>query len=142
MDLQKQRFFEDLTAKYWNVSLKGDCSGTYDDSEGITLDSLGGIFIATIVGLRKKRKLSISISKFGFLVIAMLVLVGEVYYYKRRAMKKKKTQTSELKVVPYKMPKILPLDFVEGKNNSILLGPGDFIPVAAKPRLSYFPSRF
>lgn len=33
--------------------MKGDCSGTSDDSEGITLDSLGGIFIATIVGLCK-----------------------------------------------------------------------------------------
>lgn len=51
--MQKGRFFEDLTAKYWNSSLKGDCSGTSDNSEGITLESLGGIFIATIVGLSK-----------------------------------------------------------------------------------------
>jgi hypothetical protein len=52
IDLQKERFFEGLTAKYWNSSLKGDCANT-DDSEGITLESLGGIFIATIVGLSK-----------------------------------------------------------------------------------------
>jgi hypothetical protein len=72
----------------------------------------------------------------------MLVLVGEVYYYKRRAATKKKNkiQTSDLKVVPYNMPsKFQPIDYIKDKNNSILLGHGDFIPVAAaKPRLSYF----
>lgn len=61
VELQKQRFFEDLTAKYWNYELKGDCSGTSDDSEGITLDSLGGIFIATIVGLCERNLLSYEI---------------------------------------------------------------------------------
>lgn len=50
MELQKRHFFEDLLEKYWNSSLKGDCEDS-DNSEGITLDSLGGIFIATIVGL-------------------------------------------------------------------------------------------
>jgi ionotropic glutamate receptor len=50
IELQKKRFFEDLTAKYWNSSLKGDCANS-DDSEGISLESLGGVFIATIFGL-------------------------------------------------------------------------------------------
>jgi hypothetical protein len=50
LELQKERFFEDLTAKYWNASLKGSCLRN-DDSEGITLESLGGVFIATLVGL-------------------------------------------------------------------------------------------
>lgn len=69
----------------------------------------------------------------------MLVLVGEVYYYKRRASKKTKIQTSDLKVIPYNMPsKFQPPDYVKDKNSSILLGHGEFIPVAAKPRLSYF----
>lgn len=48
--LQKEHFFDDLTAKYWNASLKGSCVKN-DDSEGITLESLGGVFIATFVGL-------------------------------------------------------------------------------------------
>ena len=39
-----------------------------DDSEGITFYSLGGVFISTGVGL----------------VIAMLVLVGEVMYYRKQ----------------------------------------------------------
>ena len=39
-----------------------------DDSEGIQLYSLGGVFISTAVGL----------------VIAMVVLVAEVMYYKRK----------------------------------------------------------
>lgn len=50
LELQKERFFEDLTAKYWNNSIKGACI-RHDDSEGITLESLGGVFIATLVGL-------------------------------------------------------------------------------------------
>lgn len=72
----------------------------------------------------------------------MLVLVGEVYYYKRRAAKKNKIQTSDLKVIPYSMPPKLqqPPDYVKDKNNQILLGHGKFIPVAANPRLSYFSS--
>lgn len=67
----------------------------------------------------------------------MLVLIGEVYYYKRKAAKK---QESGLKVVPYRMPsKIQSIDYEKSKNNTILLGHGDFIPVtAAKPRLSLF----
>lgn len=52
LELQKERFFEDLTAKYWNSSFKGSCLRN-DDSEGITLESLGGVFIATLVGLGK-----------------------------------------------------------------------------------------
>lgn len=70
----------------------------------------------------------------------MLVLAGEVYYYKRRAAKKKKQtpQTSDLKVVPYN-PRFPPIDFTKDKNNSILLGHGDFIPAAQiKPRLSSY----
>jgi glutamate receptor, ionotropic, invertebrate len=54
IELQKDRFFEDLKDKYWNSSLKGDCIYN-DDSEGITLESLGGIFIATIVGLGRQK---------------------------------------------------------------------------------------
>lgn len=38
--MQKDRYFESLTAKFWNSSAKGTCPNS-DDSEGITLESLG-----------------------------------------------------------------------------------------------------
>lgn len=40
LDLQKDRFFELLNAKYWNVSKVSMCPNA-DDSDGITLESLG-----------------------------------------------------------------------------------------------------
>lgn len=66
--LQKDRYFEGLTAKYWNSAAKSDCPNS-DANEGISLESLGGVFIATLFGL----------------ALAMLTLVGEVIYYKRKA---------------------------------------------------------
>nr|CAD7404939.1 unnamed protein product [Timema cristinae] len=39
LDLQKDRYFETLSGKYWDNSAKGTCPNT-DDSEGITLESL------------------------------------------------------------------------------------------------------
>lgn len=67
LELQKERYFESLTAKFWNNSVRGVCPNT-DDSEGITLESLGGVFIATLVGL----------------ALAMVTLAGEVLYYRRK----------------------------------------------------------
>merc|ERR1711978_151526 len=66
LELQKDRYFETLYGKYWNSSLRSDCP-TLDDSDGITLRSLGGVFIATLVGLG----------------IAMIVLAFEVYFHKK-----------------------------------------------------------
>lgn len=57
-----------LSSKYWNSTLRSFCP-TLDDSEGITLRSLGGVFIATLVGL----------------AIAMVVLAFEVYFHKKDA---------------------------------------------------------
>ncbi|XP_014227924.1 ionotropic receptor 25a [Trichogramma pretiosum] len=67
LDLQKDRYFEALSSKYWNQSLKSLCPNA-DDNEGITLESLGGVFIATLFGLS----------------LAMITLAGEVIYYRRR----------------------------------------------------------
>ncbi|KAB0792599.1 hypothetical protein PPYR_01851 [Photinus pyralis] len=67
LDLQRERFFDFLQTKYWNTSIRGDCSD-FDESEGITLESLGGVFIATLVGLG----------------LAMLTLAGEIFYYKKK----------------------------------------------------------
>ncbi|XP_017782140.1 PREDICTED: ionotropic receptor 25a [Nicrophorus vespilloides] len=67
LDLQRERFFESLQAKYWNHSVKGECDNA-DDNEGITLQSLGGVFIATLFGL----------------ALAMITLAGEVFYYRHK----------------------------------------------------------
>ncbi|XP_057657197.1 uncharacterized protein LOC130894392 isoform X2 [Diorhabda carinulata] len=80
LKLQKDRFFEGLQEKYWNHSSKGDCPST-DDNEGITLESLGGVFIATLFGL----------------ALAMITLAGEVFYYRRK-------QVKDNKVVQVKQP--------------------------------------
>lgn len=68
LELQKDRFFESLTARYWNHSAKESECPNSDESEGITLESLGGVFIATLFGL----------------LLAMITLVIEVVYYRRR----------------------------------------------------------
>ncbi|XP_059612709.1 glutamate receptor 2 [Phlebotomus argentipes] len=82
LELQKDRVFENLKAKYWNSSAKGQCSDD-DENEGISLESLGGVFIATLVGL----------------AIALITLAGEVFYYKR------KKRAAVLQVQPFGTPK-------------------------------------
>ncbi len=67
LELQKDRYFETLQSKYWNSSKLNDCP-VLDDSEGITLQSLGGVFIATLIGL----------------AIAMITLGVEVYMQKKK----------------------------------------------------------
>ncbi|XP_068626070.1 ionotropic receptor 25a [Battus philenor] len=67
LQLQKERFLEQLTAKYWNETARLSCPDA-DESEGITLESLGGVFIATLFGLG----------------LAMVTLAWEVFYYKRK----------------------------------------------------------
>ena len=52
-------------ARFWNSSLRSECP-TLDDSDGITLRSLGGVFIGTVVGL----------------AIALVALGLEVLYYR------------------------------------------------------------
>ena len=54
---------------YWNSSWRADCP-VLDDSKGITLYSLGGVFISTAVGL----------------VLAMVVLAAEVTFMKMMMM--------------------------------------------------------
>lgn len=41
LDLHDERYFETLSAKYWNSSLLAACSIEDDGNEKITLDSLG-----------------------------------------------------------------------------------------------------
>lgn len=79
MELSKDRYFEYLKEKYWNKSARGKCEDL-DESEGITLESLGGVFIATLFGL----------------ALAMLTLAAEVLYYKRKLNKKKDRQPNKI----------------------------------------------
>lgn len=70
MELQKDRFFEELKAKYWNTSNLQSCPLS-EEQEGITLESLGGVFIATLFGL----------------IVAMITLAVEVIYYQKKQKK-------------------------------------------------------
>nr|AXF48858.1 ionotropic receptor IR27 [Lobesia botrana] len=79
LDLQKERQLEQLVAKYWNETVRQQCPDA-DESEGITLESLGGVFIATLFGLG----------------LAMITLAWEVFYYKR----KEKNKVRELETEP------------------------------------------
>ncbi|XP_034483248.1 uncharacterized protein LOC117788566 [Drosophila innubila] len=67
LELQKERFFEQLRAKYWNQSNARNCPLS-EDQEGITLESLGGVFIATLFGL----------------ILAMITLGFEIIYYQKK----------------------------------------------------------
>ncbi|CAO1369520.1 unnamed protein product [Diamesa serratosioi] len=122
LDLQKDRFFEYLSAKYWNTSIRGNCDRS-DDSEGITLESLGGVFIATMVGL----------------VLAMIILCVEIYNHR----KKNAQEYEDSFKVPAIMPETLEhigdsLDISFMKNNVLLGASQTFVPKTDKKRrLSY-----
>lgn len=72
----------------------------------------------------------------------MLVLVGEVYYYK------KKSKNKQQLTFPQFATKIKPLDNFDYadkklKSNKILLGHGEFMPTNIKqPRLSFVSQQF
>ncbi|XP_063543758.1 ionotropic receptor 25a [Cydia strobilella] len=80
LDLQKERLLEQLAAKYWNETARQQCPDA-DESEGITLESLGGVFIATLFGLG----------------LAMITLAWEVFYYKRKEKNKVRQVEEETK---------------------------------------------
>ena len=83
LEMQKDRYFENLSSKYWNATLRSLCP-TLDDSEGITLTTLSGVFIAAIAGL----------------AIAIVVLVVEVYlHYKREKKSISKVESSSSRKV-------------------------------------------
>ncbi|CAB4060323.1 GRIN [Lepeophtheirus salmonis] len=63
----KERYFEKLTKKYWNIA-KRDLCPVLDESQGITLRSLGGIFLAALAGL----------------ALSMIVLAVEVWKQKQQ----------------------------------------------------------
>uniref|UniRef100_A0A1A9W8M4 Ionotropic glutamate receptor C-terminal domain-containing protein n=1 Tax=Glossina brevipalpis TaxID=37001 RepID=A0A1A9W8M4_9MUSC len=80
LELQKDRYFEELKAKYWNRS-RANCPLS-EEQEGITLESLGGVFIATTFGLG----------------LAMITLIVEVFYYKNKEAKLPESTTQVIEV--------------------------------------------
>ncbi|KAK9506897.1 hypothetical protein O3M35_008747 [Rhynocoris fuscipes] len=93
LDLQSDRYFEGLTSKFWNSTKKNKCD-SYDEDEGITLESLGGVFIATLVGL----------------LLAMITLGVEVFYEKR-----KKSKVVKVKEDNVNIPAVLKDEFLIAK---------------------------
>nr|XP_037875977.1 ionotropic receptor 25a isoform X3 [Bombyx mori] len=89
LELQKERFLEQLASKYWNETLRQSCSDA-DESEGITLESLGGVFIATLFGLG----------------LAMITLAWEVFYYKRKEKNKVQSTKENVERPPIKSAKL------------------------------------
>lgn len=125
LELQKDRFFEALTAKYWNHTAKAKECPSGDESEGITLESLGGVFIATLFGL----------------ALAMITLVIEVVYYRRQ---------DALDNAVEKMPgeNITPPPSYDGQvarkkpaksrnENVVTLGGEKFVPASLSQRVPY-----
>ena len=125
LELQKERFFESLTAKFWNNSARGACQNT-DDSEGITLESLGGVFIATLFGLS----------------LAMITLACEVVYYRRKENHEKLSEKDVKFAETKKQKKILNLGIkrpnLQTIPKTITIGGKNFVPASEKrPKVSY-----
>ncbi|XP_055304771.1 ionotropic receptor 25a [Sitodiplosis mosellana] len=129
LELQKDRFFEALTAKYWNHSSKADECPNNDESEGITLESLGGVFIATLFGL----------------ALAMVTLVIEVVYYRRRDARENTVKpisgvtpppSYDDQHVNRSSKKLFRLN----NENLVTLGGEKFVPAAHSQRTPYIPS--
>lgn len=130
LELQKDRFFEALTAKYWNSTAKSSECPNNDESEGITLESLGGVFIATLFGL----------------ALAMITLVVEVFYYRRKDAIENGVQDITI-VAPAPDNLTPPPSYEEGHGkklkkffqrnteNSITLGGEKFVPAAISQRV-------
>ena len=89
LELQKDRYFEMLQSQYWNKTKRNNCP-VLDDSEGITLQSLGGVFIATLIGL----------------VIAMLTLAYEVYNKKKGVEVVEPLQQTQTHIKTISKPKV------------------------------------
>ncbi|XP_065214967.1 ionotropic receptor 25a [Planococcus citri] len=67
LDLHEERYFEWLSTKYWNTSKLSACSSNDGDTEAITLDSLGGVFVILFCGiLLSLISLTIEIIRFKF----------------------------------------------------------------------------
>lgn len=134
LELQKERFLEGLTAKYWNASVKADECPNNEESEGITLESLGGVFIATLFGL----------------AFAMITLLIEVIYYRRRRAIDNIIQVApasgsdvdQLQQTPppsYDDDQIRKRPRLIDDGNSITLGADRFIPASLSQRVPYIP---
>lgn len=117
-----------MTAKYWNHSSKASECPNSDESEGITLESLGGVFIATLFGL----------------ALAMVTLVFEVIYYRRRDAKENAVHPiSEQNITPppsyddQQLKRSTKL-FRQSDDGLVTLGGEKFVPTTQ--RIPYIPA--
>ena len=119
LELQIERFFELLTSKYWNASANAQCANS-DDSEGITLESLGGVFIATLFGL----------------ALALVTLTVEIIYYRRKD--RKAVTNASKKDQPFETKKSPPPSYdkedtvsgVKGRNRHEVTFGSQFVPAS------------
>ncbi|KAI5738536.1 hypothetical protein M8J77_008175 [Diaphorina citri] len=106
LDLQSDRYFEFLDSKYWNSTLKNEQCANDDESEGITLESLGGVFIATLFGL----------------ALAMITLVLEIFYHQKNRTRHLKEPLTPGNIRPRPTLKVPKPKFKPQKSQNLLLG--------------------
>ena len=67
LELINNRVLEELTSKWWDSNeLKKECPRIEDETDGISIKNIGGVFLVIIIGM----------------ALSLIVLVGEFYYYK------------------------------------------------------------
>lgn len=120
-----------MTATYWNHSSKAAECPNSDESEGITLESLGGVFIATLFGL----------------ALAMITLVIEVIYYRRRDARENTVHPiAEQNITPppsydkQHLKRSSKKLFRHNNESLVTLGGEKFVPVSLSQRIPYLPA--
>lgn len=118
-----------MTSKYWNHSSKAAECPNNDESEGITLESLGGVFIATLFGL----------------ALAMVTLAIEVVYYRRRDARENAVQPISGVTPPpsYDAQHVNRSSKKLFRNNNeslVTLGGEKFVPASLSQRIPYIPT--
>ncbi|KAH7695352.1 CBN-GLR-7 protein [Aphelenchoides avenae] len=69
LKLLNQRSLEQLKEKWWHQNPKRqECPNAEDDSTGISIQNIGGVFIVILAGI----------------VISLIILVFEYFYYKKK----------------------------------------------------------
>ncbi|XP_053406688.1 ionotropic receptor 25a-like [Mercenaria mercenaria] len=75
LELSNNRYLEDLTNKWWDSNeLKKECDRIEDESDGISIENIGGVFLVIAIGT-------------GMSLIAFVV---EYYYYKIKPLKEER----------------------------------------------------
>jgi len=105
LKLLNQRILEDMKSYWWEYNMK-ECPKVEDESEGISLKNIGGVFLLLFMGV-------------GFALIALL---WEFFWYKYRADKKAAEQKNKV-VVRSSSPDDMQVKDVEKNNYDAGYGP-------------------